>query len=138
MKIGFVLVSVFVLFGCVGPEELYDGLVDNIPTVVVTNKAFTYTLKADNLTFEDEYPLNFITSAASTIQTTIIVAERSSGDSVKVTLYDQTNAAILPFLVENNTVYVRTDSISQFDPRKIKFKGKVFTGELQCVLTVQP
>jgi len=45
-NISGLLLLIIVFVGCVGQEDLYDGLVDNIPSVVNKAKAFTYALKS--------------------------------------------------------------------------------------------
>ncbi|NQV36758.1 MAG: hypothetical protein HQ509_01995 [Candidatus Marinimicrobia bacterium] len=129
--------SILLIFACVGPEDLNDGLVDNIPTVVNTNEAFTFALKADNYTFNESYSLSFsVIDSSSFISTTLLITGAGNSDSLSITFYGENNVELWPINWGGNMVYVSRDSTALFNPKSVQFKGEDYTGEIQCVLAV--
>ncbi len=137
-SIGLLLLVLLFLAACVGPEELYDGLVENIPTVVNTNKAFTFALKADNYDFNERYSLSFaIQDSNALITTTIVVTEAQNTDSTQIIFFDEENVELLRYSIYGETVYVGIDSAKYFYPEAVQFRGENYSGEVQCVLAVE-
>ncbi|MFQ6605833.1 MAG: hypothetical protein ACE5D8_09825 [Fidelibacterota bacterium] len=136
MKINLLLLSGLLLTACVGPEELYDGLVDNIPTVTQTDKSFNYLVRAQNYTINDAYDLGFNYTSASLITTTLVVSGASARDSLHFTFLDDSSRVLLENTIIGNLVFTSKDSIAFFAPREVRFNAQDYTGEFQCVLVL--
>ncbi len=136
MKISLLLLLGMISLSCVGPEELYDGLVDNIPTVVQTNKSFNYLIRAQNYTIDDAYDLGFVFTPASLITTTFIVSGASARDSLHFTFLGDSSQVLWEDTIIGNLVFTNVDSISYFAPKRVRFNAEDYSGEFQCVLVV--
>ncbi|NOZ03073.1 MAG: hypothetical protein GXO92_00490 [FCB group bacterium] len=123
------------LFSCVGPPELDDGLVKNLPSVVNTPDAFTFLLKADNYTFDETYDLSLsLVDSTDIVVTTILVTGFVRGDSTQISVLNALDTPLLPFMVDGDYNYVSIDSAKTYSPKKVNIRGKNFTGELNFIL----
>ena len=57
MRFSIIVFSFF--YGCVGPPEPDHGLIENKPVVVNDLSAFSFLMRNDRHTFEEEYNFNF-------------------------------------------------------------------------------
>ena len=122
---------------CVGPEELYDGLVKNIPTVVSTKDVFTYAIKAENYDFNDSYNLTLTGPDSSFLLTTLLITGAGDADTVSITFYDADKTVLWPVKWAGDLVYTAMDSLINYHPKSVRFSAKDYTGEIQCVLVVE-
>lgn len=130
----------FTLFyvGCVGPEEPVDGLLDNIPVVVNTAEAFTYSLLADDYSTEETYRLNFSNeSEKNELVITLVSTEyrASPNDTTAFWVVNSQDSILHLYRITNNMVVVDIDSVSDRNiPETIYFKATNFTGMIELVL----
>jgi hypothetical protein len=141
MKQILALIAVLFLIGvlaCVGPPELDDGLVENLPSVVNTPDAFTFLVKGDQYTFDETYALSLtLVDSIDVVVTTILVSGYVRGDSTQITILNDQNTILLPFLVDGNHHYVSIDSAKVYYPKTVRVKGKNFTGVINCIIAKQ-
>jgi hypothetical protein len=124
--------------GCVGPEEPVDGLVDNIPVVVNTAEAFTFSLLADGYSTEETYRLNFpIETEKNELVITLVSTEYRSNpnDTTAFWIVNSQDSILHLYRITMNTVNVDIDSVStRTTPETIYFKATNFTGMIELVL----
>ena len=135
-KVFFISLVILFAAACVGPEELYDGLVKNIPTVVNTNNVFTYAIKAENYDFNHEYDLSITGSDTSFLTTTLLITGAGVADTVSITFYDA-DTVLWPIKWAGDLVYTAMDSLTNYHPKSVRFAAKDYTGEIQCVLVIE-
>ena len=70
-----IIILSIIFFNCVGPEEPLDGLSKNSPVIVNTNDAFTFSLRAENYSTEENYTLSFPLLAPVKFTTVLIVTD---------------------------------------------------------------
>ena len=82
-RFGYLLLvtSIFVGWNCVGPEEPTDGLLDDLPAVVNTADVFTFNLKGNKYSFEEQYTLSMQPDSNSVLTTSLIVQNWSGNDT---------------------------------------------------------
>lgn len=136
-KVFFICLVILFAAACVGPEELYDGLVKNIPTVVNTNDVFTYAIKAENYDFNQSYDLAITGSDTSFLLTTLLITGAGDADTVSITFYDADNTVLWPLKWAGDLVYTAMDSLTNYHPKSVRFNAKDYTGEIQCVLVIE-
>lgn len=133
-----ILVSL-IFISCVGPEEPLDGLTKNTPLIINTNKAFTFSLTAENYTTEETYNLTF--SEQNPIKfTTVLIITDFAGRASDTSYFDifNSNDSLLKHYALNSNIYVapienlETNAI----PNKIFFKADDFSGFVQLVLAI--
>ena len=134
-----ITVSLILIISCVGPEEPLDGLSKNFPVVVNTNKAFTFSLRAENYTTEETY--NLIFADLNPIEfTTVLIVTGFAGKTSDTSFFDifNSNDSLLNHYALNSNINVtpienlETNAI----PKKIFFKADDFSGFVQLVLAI--
>lgn len=135
---GIALLLIMFYAGCVGPEEPVNGLIDNIPVVVNTPEAFTFSLLADDYSTEETFSLNFpIESEKNELAITLVSSEyrASSNDTTAFWVVNSQDSLLHFYRITNNMVIVDTDSVwDRTIPKSIYFKATNFTGMIELVL----
>jgi hypothetical protein len=57
--LSFILLS-YILSSCVGPPDPDHGLVENLPVVINTSSAFSFSVRGDNFTLDEAIDLSSI------------------------------------------------------------------------------
>ena len=127
------------IVSCVGPEEPLDGLSKNSPVVVNTNDAFTFSLRAENYSTEENYNLTFSTQNPIEF-TTVLMVTGFAGKATDTSYFDifNSNDSLLNNYVLSSNINVAPIDSLEIDaiPQKIFFKADDFSGLVQLVLAI--
>ena len=127
----YIAIIFLLIYGCVGPPEPDDGLIDNLPSIINTSDAFSFSLRGDKYDFNESYDLSFILDSNSVLSTTLIINEFSGNDTTSIFLKNSLDSTLYWYLVLGNSVYSRIDTMSgdPFSyPEKINVAGTQFNG----------
>ena len=127
----YIAIIFLLIYGCVGPPEPDDGLIDNLPSIINTSDAFSFSLRGDKYDFNKSYDLSFILDSNSVLSTTLIINEFSGNDTTSIFLKNSLDSTLYWYLVLGNSVYSRIDTMSgdPFSyPEKINVVGTQFNG----------
>jgi len=127
----YIAIIFLLIYGCVGPPEPDDGLIDNLPSIINTSDAFSFSLRGDKYDFNESYDLSFILDSNSVLSTTLIINEFSGNDTTSIFLKNSLDSTLYWYLVLGNSVYSRIDTMSgdPFSyPEKINVVGIQFNG----------
>ena len=127
----YIAIIFLLIYGCVGPPEPDDGLIDNLPSIINTSDAFSFSLRGDKYDFNESYDLSFILDSNSVLSTTLIINEFSGNDTTSIILKNSLDSTLYWYLVLGNSVYSRIDTMSgdPFSyPEKINVVGIQFNG----------
>ncbi|MDP5957664.1 MAG: hypothetical protein QF765_02505 [Candidatus Marinimicrobia bacterium] len=138
-RFGYLLLvtSIFVGWNCVGPEEPTDGLLDDLPAVVNTADVFTFNLKGNKYSFEEQYTLSMQPDSNSVLTTSLIVQNWSGNDTSRIFMMNSSDTTYAWFQITGNLAYTSTDSLStdtRYHPSKLLFEGSNFSGTMQFSL----
>ena len=127
----YIAIIFLLIYGCVGPPEPDDGLIDNLPSIINTSDAFSFSLRGDKYDFNESYDLSFILDSNSVLSTTLIINEFSGNDTTSIFLKNSLDSTLYWYLVLGNSVYTRSDTMSGDPlsyPEKINVVGTQFNG----------
>ena len=127
----YIAIIFLLIYGCVGPPEPDDGLIDNLPSIINTSDAFSFSLRGDKYDFNESYDLSFILDSNSILSTTLIINEFSGNDTTSIFLKNSLDSTLYWYLVLGNSVYTRSDTMSGDPlsyPEKINVVGTQFNG----------
>ena len=119
------------MYGCVGPPEPDDGLIDNLPSIINTSNVFSFSLRGDKYDFNESYDLSFLLDSNSLLSTTLIIDEFSGSDTTSIFVNNSSDSTLYWYLVLGNSVYTRSDTMSAnflSYPSKINVVGTQFNG----------
>ena len=138
-RFGYLLLvtSIFVGWNCVGPEEPTDGLLDDLPAVVNTADVFTFNLKGNKYSFEEQYTLSMQPDSNSVLTTSLIVQNWSGSDTSRIFMLNANDTTYSWLQITGNIVDTAVDSLpsdANYHPRKIFFTGTNFSGTMQFSL----
>ena len=134
MRFSIIVFSFF--YGCVGPPEPDHGLIENKPVVVNDVSAFSFLMRNDRHTFEEEYNFNFSNiNPNNTLTSSLIISEYAGKDTLFINLYDDNNQSVYNYAINGN--YSKIDNYSLRKPHKIIFRGNNFSGTIDYSLIVQ-
>ncbi len=126
-----------IYWNCVGPEDPIDGLLDDLPAVVNTADAFTFNLKGNKFSFEEEYTLSMKPNSNSVLTTSLIVTNWTGNDTTRIFMMNSDDTTYAWFQIAGNLTYTSTDSLStdtRYHPSKLLFEGSNFSGTMQFSL----
>ena len=133
----FILLTL--LLSCVGPEEPLDGLTKNTPIVVNVNDAFTFSLRAENYSTEENYNLTFPNQNPIEFTTVLIVTDFAgkASDTSYFNIFNSNDSLLNRYLLSSNINVAPVDSLKiNAIPNKIFFKADDFSGFVQLVLAI--
>ena len=133
MKKWLLVVVIWNLSACVGPPGPDQGLVENLPVIINTNSAFSFSVRADNYTFEENIDLSLNLPDGKTVASTLIVTEFKSTDTTFIQLVDVDGLKIYDYMVNANMT--RVDQTASLKPKKAILQGNKFSGILEWVVT---
>ena len=131
MKHSWFLVTISLLYNCVGPPDPDDGLIDNLPFVINTAEVFTFALRGNSYDVDESYDLSFALDSNSVLTTTLIVNEYSGNDTTSIYINNSADSTLLWYLILGNIVYTRSDTMGSNAlgyPGKINVVGTNFNG----------
>tara|TARA_B100000586_G_scaffold45147_1_gene29315 strand:+ start:39 stop:461 length:423 start_codon:yes stop_codon:yes gene_type:complete len=131
VKHSWFLVTISLLYNCVGPPDPDDGLIDNLPFVINTAEVFTFALRGNSYDVDESYDLSFALDSNAVLSTTLVVNEYSASDSTLIYLNNSADSTLLGYLILGNIVYTRSDTMSGNElgyPGKINVVGTNFNG----------
>jgi hypothetical protein len=133
MKKWLLVVVIWNLSACVGPPGPDQGLVENLPVIINTNSAFSFLVRGDNYTFEENIDLILNLPDGKTVASTLIVTEFKSTDTTFIQLVDVDGLKIYDYMVNANMT--RVDQTASLKPKKAILQGNKFSGILEWVVT---
>lgn len=133
MKKWLLVVVIWNLSACVGPPGPDQGLVENLPVIINTNSAFSFLVRGDNYTFEENINLSLNLPDGKTVASTLIVTEFKSTDTTFIQLVDVDGLKIYDYMVNANMT--RVDQTASLKPKKAILQGNKFSGILEWVVT---
>jgi len=134
-----ILVSLIVIVSCVGPEEALDGFSKNTPVVVNVTDAFTFSLRAENYSTEENYNLTFPTQNPIEFTTVLIVTDFAgrASDTSYFEIFNINDSLLNRYVLSSNINVAPVDSLEiNAIPNKIFFKADDFSGFVQLVLAI--
>ena len=132
MKKWLLVVVIWNLSACVGPPGPDQGLVENLPVIINTNSAFSFLVRGDNYTFEENIDLSLNLPDGKTVASTLIVTEFKSTDTTFIELVDVDGLKIYDYIVNSNMT--RVDQTASLKPKKAILQGNKFSGILEWVV----
>ena len=130
--LSFILLS-YILFSCVGPPDPDHGLVENLPVVINTPSAFSFSVRGDNFTIDEAIDLSFNLQAGKSVASTLIVTDWKGKDTTYVHLEDVNGSLIYKYTVTGNGTAI--DQSATTAPKKALIKGSKFTGIIAWTVT---
>ena len=118
-----------------GPPDPDHGLVENLPAIINTPSAFSYTIRGDNYTLEESIDLSLKLSDGKSVASTLIVTDYKSKDTTMVLLEDANGGKIYEYFITGNAT--RVDGSSTTSPKKAIIQGTKFTGILEWTVTAK-
>ena len=139
MKNIIIIILLIFTVSCVGPEEPLDGLTKNTPIIVNVNDAFTFSLRAENYSTEENYNLTFPTQNSIEFTTVLIVTDFAgrATDSSYFDIFNSNDSLLVKYDLNSN---INVSPIENLEPNaipnKIFFKADDFSGFVQLVLAI--
>ena len=130
--LSFILLS-YILSSCVGPPDPDHGLVENLPVVINTPSAFSFSVRGDNFTLDEAIDLSFNLQAGKSVASTLIVTDWKGKDTTYVNLEDVNGSLIYKYTVTGNGTAI--DQSATTAPKKALVKGSKFTGIIAWTVT---
>lgn len=134
-RIFFLILVTYSSSSCVGPPDPDHGLVENLPAIINTTSAFSYTIRGDNYTLEESIDLSLKLSDGKSVASTLIVTDYKSKDTTMVLLEDANGGKIYEYIITGNAT--RVDGSSTTSPKKAIIQGTKFTGILEWTVTAK-
>jgi len=130
--LSFILLS-YILSSCVGPPDPDHGLVENLPVVINTPSAFSFSVRGDNFTLDEAIDLSLNLQAGKSVASTLIVTDWKGKDTTYVNLEDVNGSLIYKYTVTGNGTAI--DQSATTAPKKALIKGSKFTGIIAWTVT---
>ena len=130
--LSFILLS-YILSSCVGPPDPDHGLVENLPVVINTPSAFSFSVRGDNFTIDEAIDLSLNLQAGKSVASTLIVTDWKGKDTTYVNLEDVNGSLIYKYTVTGNGTAI--DQSATTAPKKALIKGSKFTGIIAWTVT---
>lgn len=127
----FLLLLLFYI-SCVGPAEPDNGLVENLPVVVNTEKAFTFSVRGNQYIFEENYEIKLTLAAQQTYSSTVVVTDFTGEDTSYIRIEDIDHSALQEYTFTSD--YVSVERGTAVAPRKALIQLNNFSGILELVL----
>ena len=125
-------------WNCVGPPDPKHGLVENFPVVINTTNIFSFILRGEDYSFEEDYALNLVVDTTDKVVTTFVVSDFVGNDTTVIRINQDSSMVweIYSFW-SNKEVIEETviDNVFSPPPDSIFFTGTKFTGVLEFILS---
>ena len=120
------LFAFYFLLSCVGPPDPDHGIVENLPAVINTSSAFSFSVRGDNYIIDESIDLSLSLQDGKSVASTLIVTDFKSSDTTMVILEDSNGGQIYKYAITGNTT--RVDESSTVTPKKAVIQSTKFTG----------
>ena len=137
---GLSLLIFIALSGCVGPPDHADGLLENVPAVVIETDYFSLSLLGDKYTEDNEWELTLDATTPDQILTTLVVKDLAinASDSTYLYLLDDQGDTMFSAGLFSDIVFTSQDSISVMGiPKKAMLNADNFSGRLEYQIIKQ-
>jgi len=134
-----IIITLLLIVSCVGPEEPLDGLTKNSPVVVNTNESFTFSLRGENYTTEENYTLSFPNTAPIELTTVLVVTDFAgkTTDTSYFDIFNSNDSLLSHFELSNNINVAPVEDVPIEEiPNKIFLNADDFTGVVQLVIAI--
>ena len=131
--------SIIVVVSCVGPEEPLDGLSKNSPVIVSTNESFTFSLRAESYSTEENYNLSFSPQNPIELATVLVITDFAgrSTDTSYFEIYNSSDSLLNRYELKSNINVASVENVDTLAiPNKIFFKSDDYSGLIQLVLAI--
>ena len=129
-------------WSCVGPPEPEHGLVENFPVVINTTNTFSFILRGEDYSFEEDYALNLEVDTTDRVLTIFVVKDFVGNDTTVFIQINQDSSKVWnTYSISSSPVSEVTiiDNVYFPPPDSIFFTGYKFTGILEFILSrVEP
>ena len=99
------LFAFYFLLSCVGPPDPDHGFVENLPAVINTSSAFSFSVRGDNYIIDESIDLSLSLQDGKSVASTLIVTDFKSSDTTMVILEDSNGGQIYKYAITGNTKY---------------------------------
>ena len=143
-RIGNLLCITGFLIGwnCVGPPDPEHGLVEIFPVVTNTANTFSFILRGENYSFEEDYALNLVVDTTDKVLTTFVVSDFVGNDTTVIRINQDSSMVWKIYSFWSNKEVIEEtviDTVFSLPPDSIFFTGYKFTGILEFILSrVEP
>jgi len=123
-----------ILAGCVGPPDHADGLLENIPAVIIESDYFSLSVLGDKYTEKSEWELALDATTSDLILTTMVIKDLAinASDSTYLFLVDEQGDTMFNAGLFSDLIFTSQDSISVVGiPKKVILDADNFSGRLQ-------
>jgi len=138
-KVIVIFISLILILSCVGPEEPLDGLSKNTPIVVNVSDAFTFSLRAENYSTEENFNLTFPIQNPIEFTTVLIVTDFAgkASDTSYFDIFNSNDSLLKRYILNSNINVSPVDSLKiSAIPNRVFFKADDFSGFVQLVLAI--
>jgi len=138
-KVIAALLSLMFIISCVGPEEALYGLTKNSPVVVNVTDAFTFSLRAENYSTEENYNLSFPNQNPIEFTTVLIITDFAgkASDTSYFDIFNSNDSLLSHYTLNSNINVAPIENLTtNAIPNKIFFKADDFSGFIQLVLAI--
>ena len=136
------IIGLFVYWNCVGPPDPEHGLVENFPVVINTTNTFSFILRGDDYSFEEDYALNLVVDTTDKVLTTFVVSDFVGNDTTVIRINKDSSMVWKIYSFWSNKEVIEEtviDTVFFPPPDSIFFTGNKFTGILEFILSrVEP
>ena len=139
-RIGNLLCITGFLIGwnCVGPPDPTHGLVENFPVVINTANIFSFILRGEDYSFEENYALNLVVDNTFKVVTTFVVSDFVGNDTTVIRISQDSSMVWKTYSFWSNKEVIEEtviDNVFSPPPDSIFFTGTKFTGVLEFILS---
>ena len=134
----FCITGFLIGWNCVGPPDPEHGLVENFPVVINTTNTFSFILRGENYSFEEDYALNLEVDTTDRVLTIFVVKDFVGNDTTVFIQINQDSSKVWnTYSISSSPVSEVTiiDSVDFPPPDSIFFTGNKFTGILEFILS---
>ena len=128
------LIILVLISSCVSPPDYTDGLLENIPAIVIETDYFSLSILGDDYTDEKEWDIELTTVDTDIILSTLVIKDLTinSSDSSYLYLMRESGDVIFTAGLFSELVWTRQDSIGLIGaPKKVAFSCNNFSGRLE-------
>jgi len=124
-------------WNCVGPPDPEHGLVENFPVVINTANIFSFILRGEDYSFEEDYALNLVVDTTDKVLTTFVVSDFVGNDTTVIRINQDSSMVWKIYSFWSNKEVIEEtviDTVFSLPPDSIFFTGTNFTGTMQFSL----
>jgi len=125
-------------WNCVGPPDPEHGLVENFPVVINTANIFSFILRGEDYSFEEDYALNLVVDTTDKVLTTFVVSDFVGNDTTVIRINQDSSMVWKIYSFWSNKEVIEEtviDNVFSPPPDSIFFTGTKFTGVLEFILS---